>query len=135
MQPNDVEVVRIYPREAGSTTQDIALETGSDFELAVDGEAGTTLYGTGGSFTLKVMIRDFTQNSNVIHTDSRSGNFGNGWANLKETFVFNVPAAVIAGRDNNILEAHAILSAGGVGAANPPDISFVRSQLFTVHAP
>jgi hypothetical protein len=135
MHPNDVEVVRLYPREVGSVTEDITLVTGSPFELAVEGEVGSTLFGGGGIFTLEVIIRDFTDNSTIIYTNSLANNFGGAWASLKETFEFNVPANVIANRVNHILEAHAILSVGGVGAQNPPDISFVRSRLFTVHNP
>ena len=135
MGPNDVELDRIYPREAGTVVEDITLETGSNFEVAVEGEVGTALFGTGGNFTVAILIRDITANSSVIHTANVASNFGAAWATVKQEFPFTVPAATIAGRENHILEAVAVLSAGGVGPANPPDVSFVRSRLLTVHAP
>ncbi|MCC6616926.1 MAG: hypothetical protein IT320_25870 [Anaerolineae bacterium] len=135
MGPNDVELVRIYPREAGTLVEDITLEIGSNFDVVVDGEVGDALFGTGGSFTIDVIIRDLSANSTVIHTANVSSNFGAAWATVKEDFVFVVPAAVINGRENHIMEALALLSAGGIGPQNPPDVSFVRSRLFTAHQP
>ena len=135
MHPNDVELIRIYTREANTLTEDVTMVTGKAFDLLVEAEVGTALFGNGGKFSVQVIIRDFTANSTVIHTDTLSDTFGGAWARLKETFLFIVPASVIEGRANHILEAHAILSADRVGSTNAKDVSFVRSRLFTVNAP
>lgn len=138
MGPNDVTVVRVTTRETGTVISDITLETGSNFEVTVEAEVGNALFSTGGSYEVQLIIRDFsdaTDGSDVIHNDTTTGNFGDAnWAALKNEFVYTVPAAVITGREGHIMEAIALLSAGGVGA-QPPDVSFMRSPLFTAHAP
>jgi hypothetical protein len=140
MGPNDVEAVRVYPREAGTDVQDITCQTGSNFEVAVEAEVGTATMGGGGSYNLAIVIRDFSDaadGSSVIHADAITDLFGGAdWpaANFKNEFVFTVPAAVITGREGHIMEALAHLETGGVGAL-PPDVSFCRSPLFTAHEP
>lgn len=135
MHPNDVDLIRIYAREANTLTEDITMVTGTAFDLLVEAEVGTALFGNGGKFEIYVIIRDFTANSLVIYTDSLSDIFGGAWARLKEAFLFIVPASVIAGRENHILEAHAILSADGLGRTSDRNVSFAQSRLFTVYPP
>ena len=135
MHPNDVDLIRIYTREANTLTDDITMITGTPFDLLVEAEVGTALFRHGGKFEIHVIIRDFTANSLVIYTDSLSDIFGGAWARLKETFLFIVPANVINGRENHILEAHAILSADCLGYTSDRNVSFAQSRLFTVSAP
>ena len=135
VHPNHVELIRIYTREANTLTEEITMTTGKAFDLLVEAEVGTALFGNSGPFTLQVIIRDFTDNSMVIYTDALSDTFGGAWARLKEAFLFIVPANVIDGRANHILEADAILSADRAGSSKGKDVSFVRSRLFTASSP
>lgn len=135
MHPNHVDLIRIYTRKANTLTEDITMVTGKAFDLLVEAEVGTALLENGGKFEIHVIIRDFSTNSHVIYTDSLSDVFGGAWARLKEAFLFIVPANVIDGRENHILEARAILSADGIGRTSDRNVSFTHSRLFTVSPP
>lgn len=136
MQPNDVELIRIWPRQGGAT-EDYTLDISQPFDLVLEAQVGDALFGNGGNWRFHVIVRDFSDagdGSDVIYTQNLNGNFNDtNWDDLKETFVLSVPAAAIAGRDFHILEAMAVLEVGGNGAS-APDVSFSRSRLFTARA-
>ena len=133
MSPHAIEVVRVYPREVGTDVQDVTLLVGNDFEVAVEAEAGTAVFGNGGEYEIGLIVRNLSDDAKVIYSDQvRSFFGGTEWPKLKNTFQFMVPAAAINGLEGNILETVVYLRTGGIGTASP-NVSFCRSPLFIVH--
>jgi len=135
MQPNDVELVRVYTREPGQVISDITIETGKDFEVVLEAEAGSAIHGTGGGYTFAITIRDLTR-CECIYSDQLQGLFGDtNWPQLRTQVVFTVIASFPGiPLEDHIMQVEAVLLTGGVGAV-APDASFCTSPKFVFHAP
>lgn len=133
MSPHAIKVVRVYPREVGTDVQNVTLLARKDFEVVIETEVGTAVFGSGGEYEIGLIARNLSDDAKVIYSDHMRSFFGGTeWHKLKNTFQFTVPAAAIHGLEDNILETVVYLRTGGLGTASP-NVSFCRSPLFIVH--
>lgn len=136
MGPNDVELARVYTREAGGTISDRTFPVNQDFEIAVDVEAGNAIFGGGTQFSVGVVLRDETANDDIPATLDPAiafpGTMGTAdWPTQAHQFTFKVAAADLAGRENHCAKVIAFLQA----RLGDPDVSFAETELFILTTP
>ena len=128
MHANDVQMARVYTREKDGTILDQTFPEGAEVEVAVDAEAGSTIFGLGAPYSVNVLVRDLNENFEIDYTFTQSGNFGDAnWPSLATTFKFVITDT---GRlqKGHIFNALASLS---VGVADP-NVSFAESPMFII---
>ena len=127
MNPNDAEMSRVYSRTVGGENLDQTFPSGSPVEIAVDCEAGGTLFGLGVPFTLTIYVRDLAENHEIDHIGSISGNLGGpDWPDQAITHTFEVPPTNL--QEGHVFNVLAVLTAG---AADPkPIVGFAESNMF-----
>lgn len=132
MGPNDAEMVRVWTRDpAVPTIADVTLPVATNFEVVVECEAGTALHGSGAQFSTNIVIRDITANNNIAANPAAgfSGAMATAaWQNYAKQFVYTLPAANLAGRQNHVCQVLAYLQVGVVN----PDVSFASSPLLII---
>ncbi|QYC38394.1 hypothetical protein Nocox_03830 [Nonomuraea coxensis DSM 45129] len=130
MGPNDAELIQVYTRGLGKTIADVTFDSSTDFEVVVETEAGTALFGLGGAFTVDIVVRDLTANDNIPYTPGPiKDTLGKPtWPAEGNSFVFRVRSADLATRKGHLCEVHAYLL---VGISNF-DSSFGRSRTFLI---
>jgi len=127
MSPDDAELVRVFTAETSSDIGDVTFPFDTGFDVRIDVEAGSALFGTAGAYKTGVVVRDVTQNNDILVT-AVSGALGDAnWPSQKHTFVFPV-AAVGSARTDDQCEVRAFLT---VRAINP-DASFATSPTFLI---
>lgn len=146
MNANDAEVVRVWTREVGGTCGDVTFPNNADFEIVVDVEAGSAKFNDGPQFRVGVVVKDLTHWSTVPATptivapcndtgapehDIQGSLNSPCWPTEAGQFVFRVAAGALPTRTNHILSVHAFLIVG----VGEPDVSFVESSPFVIHAP
>jgi hypothetical protein len=148
--PTDVELVRVFSREVNGKIADESFPANRDFEIAIEAEAGTFVLNGGGQFIVGLVLRDISQNNNIVGVVPKQqptvpptpptppinspatfspGNNNGAWPEQARVFEYTVPAASLAGRENHVCQAIASLS---VGAGGPRDTSFATSNLFMI---
>ena len=137
MGPNDVEVVRVFTKEQGSTIADVTFKVDTPFEVIVEAEAGDE-YMTGalknGSYKVGVTVRDLTDGTTIPVTPppAESGTIPATWgSSAARTFAFQI-AGQSASKADHCCEVLAFLRVVPP-MASIPDISFVTSPLFIIH--
>jgi hypothetical protein len=135
--PNDVELVRVFPKEESAAIADITFPVNDDFDLVVEAEAGQTIFNAGAQFRVFILLRDVSANTNIAlapkggtNTPNVGANANmatNAWPALLRRFEYSVQAAALAGRANHVCQAIAFLT---VGAAGDRDTSFAVSPYF-----
>lgn len=132
MHANDVQLVRVYARRTGSTISDQTFPDGTAFEVVVDAEAGTGIFGGGGvPYELHIVVRDLTDNTIIVPPTVAvvNGMLGDvNWPTQDLSHPFNIPPQP-AVKDGHIYEAIAYLSVG-IGAI--PNVSFAASPMFVI---
>lgn len=129
MNPNDVDLTRVFVREPGAIVADSSIPVASGLEIVVEAEAGTTVHGNGTQFLTNIVVRDITANSNIaaIPGPGYAGTMHtSAWPAPDHQFVWNVPPTSLAGSENHVCEVIAFLKAG---LANP-DVEFATSEPF-----
>lgn len=130
MGPNDVDLTRVFVREPGTVVADSSIQVAGGLEVVVEAEAGTTVFGGGTQFLTNIVIKDLTDGTNIAAVPGVG--FGPAamdtaaWPAVDHQFVYNVPAATLAGRQNHVCEVLAFLKAG----ITNPDVEFASSELF-----
>lgn len=143
MNPNDVEIVRVYTREYGGTIADftphISVTGGGSFEVVVEAEAGSVQQGIGAPYQIAIEACDLTTCSNPpapfdqSHTGSfNPGAFPAGWPAHAEVFTITLTAAQAALVRDHIFRYVAYLRTPTTG--KPLIVSFAESPLFVVSA-
>jgi hypothetical protein len=139
MGPNDANIIRVYPRQVGSPASDSAFSYNAPLEVVMEVEAGSALFGSGAQYAVGIVVRDLSDFSILpkpaptpgTHTpviDANDNLHGANWDRQADQFVYTVPAASLAGRQNHILE---ILGYLRVNVVNP-DMSFTKSEPFII---
>jgi hypothetical protein len=129
MGPNDVDLARVFVREPGTTVGDDSIAAARGLEIVVEAEAGSAIHGQGTQFLTNIVVRDLSAN-NIIPANPTVGFPGTmataAWLNFDHQFVFEVPAAALAGRQDHLCEVLAFVKAGLVN----PDVEFATSYTF-----
>jgi len=99
--PNDVSVLAVE-------TSDENFPAGSNIDIEVQAEVGSTLHGTGGKYQVQMAMADTTSPSQV-DKQLVTGNYGDAnWpAPGLQTFKFTVLGAKTTGRAGDLLEPQA----------------------------
>ncbi len=138
MNPNSVEIVRVYTREVNGTIPDNTPHIpvgGGSFKVVVEAEAGSVTGNGGAPYRIHIEAFDYTTGNNAgpaIFTRDADGNFGlPPWNTLnhQEVFTINVPAAVAVNMQDHILKYLAYLVTPRL-PQNPEIVSFAESPLF-----
>jgi hypothetical protein len=58
----------VYTRETGGPVADVTLDSTADFEVVVEAEAGSAIFGTGAQFRTGLLIKDIIDNTNIPFT-------------------------------------------------------------------
>jgi|GEM_PF-2103233 len=138
MAPNDVELIRVYTADAGSIPSSVVLPITDDFDIIVEVEAGSAIFGSGTDFEVGVVVVDINA-FNLIPTknpapagyqvspfNSDLDGPGSDWPTQKHSFKFQVANAVLVGRQNHMGIVYAYLKA----RHTDPDVSFGISVPF-----
>jgi hypothetical protein len=130
MGPNDVDLARVFVREPGSLVGDDSIAATAGLQIVVEAEAGTTVHGSGAQFLTKIVVRDLSANNNIAAApaDFHGAMHTPDWPAVDHQFVFSVPAAALAGRQDHLCEVLAFLKEG---IANP-DVEFATSYTFII---
>ena len=72
MSPNDVELVRVYPKETGGKISDTTLPISSGFEVIVEAEAGSAIHSSGAQFLTNILVRDLSANGKIPATSTQA---------------------------------------------------------------
>jgi hypothetical protein len=132
MGPNDVRLVRVFPRSMGATLASAAFPSNCAFEIVVECEAGTAIHALGARYEIKIDVIDFSAMAPVVTSAVvATGNFGDAnWPTHAQQLVLSLaaPGDVNGG---HIWKAFASLK---IGVANP-HTSLVESELFLITSP
>ncbi len=132
MGPNDVRLVRIFPRRMGTTLADAAFPSDRAFEIVVECESGTSIHALGAHYEIKIDVADFSAMTPVVTSAIvANGNLGDeNWHARAQQFVLSLasPGDV---NDGHIWKAFASLI---IGVTNP-HTSLVEGELFLISCP
>lgn len=136
MGPDDAALVGIYTREVGGIVRDVTLPHDADFEIIVDVEAGSGVFGAGTQYETGVVVRDLTDNTTIPTTPTGYGpeamGPGGDWDPQADQFVYQVSAADLgAGKENHLCEVLAFLRT----RVADPDVSFATSPMIIITRP
>ncbi len=127
MHDNDVQLIRVYPREKEGTILERSIPSSREFEVVVEARAGKTLHGGGGKYFIQIVVRDLSDFT-IVHNESLEGYFTNQpWDEEVLVKAFSIPAQGIA-KENHVYEVLATLC---VGLSNP-NVSFANSPRFII---
>lgn len=130
MHPNDVQLIRVYPREKGGRVLEETLPSDSEFEIVIEAKAGEAMFGTGGKYLIQIIVRDLTDFS-VVFKGSLSGHLAREpWDKPALLYTFPIPVQGAA-KEFHILEVLASLC---VGVRNP-NVSIAKSSMFIICRP
>ena len=130
LHPNDVQLLRVYPRNKGGTILEETLPSEAEFEVVVEAKAGETIHGGGGNYLIQIVVRDLTDFT-IVHKERLEGNFTDKvWDEPALSYAFLIPAQGAA-KENHIYEVLASLC---VGVRNP-NVSFAKSPMFIITKP
>lgn len=132
MGPNDVELVRVFPRQTGALIANVTLPFNIAFEAAIDCASGAAIHASGAQYEIKIDVVDFSAMTSIVASATvASGFLGDaGWRAQAQQFVFPI-AAPGAVNEGHIWKIFASLK---VGVANPY-ASFAESDLFLITSP
>lgn len=133
MGPNDAELVRVFTREVDAAIADVTFPVTEDFQVVVEVEAGSAIFGGGTQYETGIVLRDKTTGSVIPTTPASFGpegmdGAGANWPSQANQFVYRVAAADLAGRENHICEVLAFLKV----RVTDPDVSFATSPYFII---
>ncbi len=141
MGPNDVDIVRVFARSAGGTTAESALPFDKDFEVVVEVEAGSAVFGGGTEYAVSLIVRDLQTATNFPTPTPQTGFLEPGigvsdhmqtgqWTTQSQQFVYKVTAPGST-FENHMCDILASLRAGH----SNPDVEFAESPLFIIIRP
>ncbi len=132
MGPNDVRLVRVFPRKTGAVIADMAFPSNAAFEAVIECVAGTTIHGTGAKYEIIIDVIDFSAMASVIRSGTvAAGHLGDaGWSIQAQQIVFQITAPG-SFKEGHIWKIFASLK---IGMANP-HISLAESELFLITPP
>ncbi len=117
MSPNEVRLVRVFPRKAGANIADMAFPSNNAFEAVVECDAGKSIHCSGAKYEITIDVVDFSSVASVI----RSGIVATGhlsdekWPTQAMQFVFLI-AAPGTYKEGHIWKIFASLK---IGVTNP----------------
>jgi hypothetical protein len=130
----DTELVRVFTNEVGEAFADLAFAVNQNFEVTVEGEAGSSPLAQGVQFNTNIVVQDVTANNNIPANPAAgfSGQIGSAaWPNANQKFTYTVNSADLAGRENHLCQVIAWLTTG----LNNQDVSFSTSPYFLITNP
>lgn len=133
MHANDVQIVRVFTKrdDPAITISDQTFKSDEEIVVVVEAEAGTTVHGNGGPYTISIVVRDLTENS-IIDDAILEGNFTvSPWDNLELEHAFPNISEQGTGKEGHVYDVIACLLAGVVN----PNVSFATSPLFVITPP
>ncbi|MDX1522733.1 MAG: hypothetical protein R3264_13985 [Anaerolineae bacterium] len=147
MGPNDAELVRVFTREVGGAIADVTFPVADDFEVVVEVEAGSAIFGGGTQYETGIVVRDKMAGDTIQATPQLASGAGvpanpagfgpegmagagTEWLSQANQFVYKVEAAALGGRENHICEVMAFLKV----RVTDPDVSFAISPHFIITA-
>jgi hypothetical protein len=135
MGPNDVEIIRVFTKEASGTVADTTLDSSADAQVVVEVEAGSAAFGTGGNWKVGIVVKDLVDGTvipfTLTPTTAVSGQLSTPpWDTQAERFRYTIPNANLAQHKGNLCQVYAYLLFG-TNAQNF-DASFVESPVFLV---
>ena len=145
MYPDDAQLSRVFTRDVGGPVEDQTFAISADFEVVVEVEAGSTIFGNLATYGIGVAVIDYSFDATAIQNitpntgvppnafvgfQGPSAMGSPPWATQAAQIVFTVHAADLAGRVDHMCQAYAVLRAGG-GAE--PQVSFATSPFFLLH--
>jgi hypothetical protein len=129
LHPNDVQLIRVYPRATGGRIFEETLPHDTEFEVVVEAKAGVTIHGSGAKYFIQIAVRDLTDFT-LVHKDTLEGHLTDeSWSEPVLSHAFVIPAPGCA-KEHHIYEVLACLS---VGVRNP-NVSFAKSPMFIITA-
>lgn len=138
MNPNGVEIVRVYTRETGGTVADITPgvpSQGGSFQVVVEAEAGAVIAGSGAPYKIAIEAFDYSTGEKaqpaLKFSQSVAGAFGSGWPNHQEVFTITLNANEAPGVQDHILRYVAYLVTPPP-RQRPQIVSFAESPLFMI---
>ncbi len=145
MNPNGVEIVRVYTREFGGTIADTTPHVTAPtfhFQVVVEAEAGSVKQGDGSPYRFAIEAFDLTTGnkppgafSKVANGYFTGGPPPAGWPAHSEVFTITLTAAEATAVEDHILRYVASLVTPPPGPGVTPQIvSFAESPLFIVVA-
>ena len=140
MGPDDVDLTRAFVREIGDVVSTSAVRTTQGLQVVVEVEAGANIFGIGAPYITNVTIRNLTTGAPIAARPTagpNAGVFGGDYhgamqdaswpaPNAHNQFVWEVPAPLPAGLQNNVCEVIAFLRA----RTTTPDVEFAISDPF-----
>lgn len=153
MNPNGVEIVRVYTRETGGTVADITPlvpSTGGSFQVVVEAEAGKTEKGTAAPYEIRIEAFDFTSGLKPNPTVPGLGNWTQTSTMLtppgvkafnivdwptqdhQEIFTIQLAQADAKAVQGHLLKYYAYLMTPPPDKGTPQIVSIAESPLFIV---
>jgi hypothetical protein len=127
LHANDVQLVRVYPREKDGRILEDTVPSNTEFEVRLEAKAGVTIHGDGAKYLIQIVVRDLTDFTLVCQA-SLAGRFNDErWPEPVLSLAFPIPAQASA-KENHIYEVLASLRVGG----SNPNVSFTKSPLFII---
>ncbi|WP_406437613.1 hypothetical protein OHB14_58220 [Streptomyces sp. NBC_01613] len=123
--------MRAFTRRPKGTIADTTVEASSEFEVVLEAECGTALFGTGGKYQAEIVMRDITANNNIPFkvAGPTNGSFGDtNWPQEDQKFVYHVEPTELTGRVGHLCQVYAYLLVG----ITHPDVGIGVSPMFVI---
>lgn len=136
MGPTDVDIIRVFTREAKRNVADVTIGEDKDLEIVLEAEAGGAVHSQAGAYSVGIVVKDIDDGSsfvvNPIGTNPAgkvSGHFRDiDWPAQDAKFVFTVDKAEVAKHTDHHCQVHAHVYFGFVDR----DASLAVSPEFVV---
>ena len=127
--PNNTKLVRICASEIGDSIASNVFSVSKDFQIVVDIEAGSTIFGGGAQYVTGVVLKDLFDNTLIFKGNIptfATGYMGDTyWPKPKHSMRYTVPAIALTGRDDHFCRIYAFLRV----RVTDQDVSFGTSDL------
>ena len=101
--PNDTNLVNVSTRDVAAPVSNNVLSLANPFEVVIETEAGSAIFGGGTAYETGIVVNDSTSHETIHEETIGPGNMGDAkWPTQKNEFVYQVPAAALAGRVNHV---------------------------------
>lgn len=131
--PNDTNLVRVWARDAGEFISTTSFSVKNNFEVVVELEAGSAIFGGGTQYVTGIVVRDLTKNETIFKSTtppSIPGQMGdNFWPSAKHPISYIIHSNYLTNRQDHFFSILAFLRA----RVSDPDVSFAKSELLFLY--
>ena len=128
---NGIALTDVMVTNTGGTIDQVTIPSNAGFDVVVEAQAGTNVFGAGGSYNLQMVLTDYTANFTNPNMQNITGTFGDAnWPTQAVAHHFAVPS-LGAGVVGHVFRAFAVFQAGNVD----PIVAFEDGQIFLVVHP